>query len=1506
MTAEELDGITRRRLVIVAVSGYENSPPGFDEAIAAQVERITDWLAHPDLDEDRRFEVSRAPAMSSVQEVRNFLHGENLAAAEYDEAVVVYITGHGLRRNTQRHYLTLAKTEENRLLATAFPSSELISAVLDSESEHVLVLVDSCFSGTLHAELSSLIQDLSNDRHAFDGAAVVTAGNHYEQPLVGSFTERLALAYERMQDEAAGYTASHLSFHEWEQLLDEVGQDEDGSEKDLVSAEWIVPRKRKKRLSACLPNPRYQPAVSTAGPALRQLTLTTTAGTDSLSSPLDEFWLERASGRAAANDPGWYFSGRAEPMRALTEFLRAGEVEGESVLVVTGAAGSGKSALLARLVTLSDPGFTADPHYAAMVAGIPAELRPDVGAVDIAVLARNKSARAVVEDLLTALGTTGNNDGDGSGPSTTLPLQTLLMRVAARTEGAPGPVTVVIDALDEAQDPLALVNDVVLPLARLNGPDRDRPVRLLLGIRSSPLMGHQGGAELRDERADQLLLRLTDALGSEGILARILRSDGPHCADDIAAYAATLLLAPSDSPYYGAAEAAAEAARIIADAVAPSFLDARIAADQLRKAEGLQDLTEERWLERLADGTTGLLREDIKAVSLSTGVPTDLLVTALRATTFAPGAGLPWADVWPAVTVALAAAEYGPRYVSTDTADHAIRTLRNSRLTGYLATAEEDARTVYRPVHQRLTDLLIADHDWLLAPPSATASRWWRPATGPQALAAANAAITPALAGLVERSWPHPAHPYVRRYFLHHAAAGGLLSDAGVPLQLLSQETSGTLRARLGLPLPAGDSERRMLTAAALIEPYADETVDVASRSGSIVFQRGVQGESREAPPDGLPAVLTWGWWAARTNVLAPTQGNTKSLCVVPTLDGRTLIAVLSPDGDVEIRDAATGRLTAEIRSEADPVLSLRPIQAAGGRTFLVALTSGSATIHDPTSGQPIAHASFPLAEEAHVLKDGSAGWEVFVLTGQGAFLWRPTAHGSHEAGAARVFGAEAFPAVYRNPLQRATAVVRRADGLALVAVATTDGIRLWDPSSGLTAHPPFGGTNAHSPMVVPRQGEDDLLLIKNGVASASLRQVWNPFRGERVPHQRIDGRAATVLPGGSSLAYAESGRISVRNLDGTMLRSFAVDAASVNAISALEGPTGPRIVSAGLQGLRLWDVGRQGESDGAQSAETVYEPPLGGQLHWGAWPLCRSEDASSGRGAPGLVVGTRRGLNVHDVATGAPLRRVDTGPVVLVEPLPSPPSTSYVAVRGRTDWSIWDLLSGESVGRLQGARSANAPSCIARTPTGLPLFASLAKDGEIICTTWDPGSREAAISTVTYHHRVQQARALAALPPGSGGGTTVIAVAGSDGIGLVDLSSGNLVCMLHAEGQRLGAYTSQCVAFQLGERTLLAAATLSALHVWDTADGTLLAACTTRDTLPLSSLPLPDGRTLLASGNPSGVRIWDPLTGELRHTLLTGAPVHALAAGTGPTGTVLHIHGPAGLATLSLDERLL
>ncbi|MFD5085169.1 AAA family ATPase [Kitasatospora sp. NPDC058406] len=1476
--------------MIIAVDDYEDGQAGFTEGIAAQVERITGWLADPELGDDRRFEVVRAEhSLRSVDDVRAFLHNQNLAEASYQEAVVVYITGHGLRRHAQRHYLMLPKTKEERLLATGFPTSELITAVLDSQSEHVMVLVDTCYSGTLRAELTSLFQDLSDERHSHKGTAVITAGDHYEKPLLGSFTRRIALAWERMRDEAAGYTSSHLSFTEWEQLLHQVGQDENGEDKALVSAEWIVPHSRGSAPSACLPNPRYRLVQSVTGTALRQLALG--------SGPLEEFWLERASGRTSADDPGWYFSGRAEPMARMVAFFR----EGTGVLVVTGAAGSGKSALLARLVTLADVGFAANPKYAAVLAGIPDGLRPEPGSVEVAVLARNKSSRVVVEELLSALG--GAPDGRG------LPLKVLLELLADRASGAAAPVNVVIDALDEAEDPLACVGDIILPLVRLSAQCAGRAVRLMVGVRSSPEAVYASGTVLRDGRADQLLRRLTDALQAEEVASEVLRTDGPDCTDDIAAYTIALLTAPQASPYHGAPEAAGAAARHIATAVAPSFLDARIAAEQLRTADACQDLDAGDWLRRLADGTTGLLREDIQAVASASGVSSELLVAALRATAFAPGAGLPWAEVWPAVAFALASAAYGPGCGDTDAAEHAIRTLRSGRLVGYLASAEEDARTVYRPVHQRLTDLLRTGYDQLLLPTTPDG----KSLGSPQTQTAAQAAIARALGGLVERALPHLTHPYVRRHFLHHAEAGSILADSEVPVELLAQETSGTLRARLGLPLPAGAAERRVLTAAALIEPFADADTDYSSRLGSIAFHRAVQSPSAEADARDdvlgrLPLKLLWGRWAARVNVLAAAPGQTRAMCAVLTLDGRQLIAIAPSAGGVRIWDAGTGRLVADLKT--GPVHRLCTIMATGGRTFLVAAELREVGIYDPVSGQPIARTPrLPGAYDVHVLADGRALWKLLIQTSQGAAVWRPRAD--------KLFMAPGFPDEVtrdqvRVPSRRLTAVVRQGSGKALIAVCGEAGIRLWDPESGTMVSPPFGGGQVSGLAGVARKGKvDDLLIAESPNPLVPLR-VWNPFTIQEVAASREGGSKAVADPGGTAFAYVARGRIVLQDLGTASVHSFDADIPSVDALAVVEGSEGPRVMSAGPQGIRVWDPGPEGPLYEDGLAESVYRGPSLDQNRRTAptWSMCRSSLPAAG-GAQGddvIVLATRSGLDVHSAATGSLLKRIGTGLVGQVLRLAA--AGTRVAVSDpKGDLSVWDLLSGQMVMTSRKELSQSSlSSCVAWTAGGLPMSVSTSAVGsttDLTAVVLDYEAGQSSASTVPLATGISgsSVRLLGALPPSSGN-VTVVAGVGSELV-LIDVGSGRRIGSLPGWDHRGGSDAVLCT-LPGNSGTLLVMSNGTEIGVWHVATQTQIAMWESPDTFALTGLPVPGGRTLLVSGSTSGVGIWDPHTGRLAHTVLTGAPVHGIATSEGDSGTVLHLYGPAGLATLLVDTALL
>ncbi|WP_399919956.1 hypothetical protein [Streptomyces kanamyceticus] len=270
------------------------------------------------------------------------------------------------------------------------------------------------------------------------------------------------------------------------------------------------------------------------------------------------------------------------------------------------------------------------------------------------------------------------------------------------------PLTVVIDGIDEARNPRRIITDVLRPLAALRA-DGSPLIRLLPGIRSSTAEGpHPFSADPAGPTGSDLLAllqRSTDA-------GPTLRTDALTAQDDIAAYTASLLHAepPTGSRLLDRDDdRVSRVATAVAEEVAPSFLDARLAAQQLHARTVLPHPTDLGWRRQLRQGTHELLRQDLADVALHGDAAPEELLAVLCATAFAQGAGLPWADVWPAAVNAL--------HPTCDDAAAAIRqVVRDSRLTGYLTTAHEDGRTVYRPIHERVSETLrTAPHTLLIS-----------------------------------------------------------------------------------------------------------------------------------------------------------------------------------------------------------------------------------------------------------------------------------------------------------------------------------------------------------------------------------------------------------------------------------------------------------------------------------------------------------------------------------------------------------------------------------------------------------------------------------------------------------------------------------------------------------------------------------------------------------------------------------------------------------------------
>jgi AAA domain len=665
----------QRWLVNLTVRDYTDATSAFLSKLAEQDDLVQRWWC------DRRLGVHAftphpVKPLHSRRDVEDVVHEAGLRELSEPDCLVLVVTGHGRIGPSMRHYLRLPETQPDRLLATGFPTVEVVGAALASDAEHVVVIVNACHAGQLRGELDALVRDLPPDRQRLESLAVFVTGRFDERPRVVDLRELLGRV-ERQLRATSGIARPLLSVEEFRAELVRAAR----ADPPLLDPILVWPLAGGEQPSPCLPNPGFDAVPHAVTPALQQ------AATP---EPELDYWLDRASGRVSETDPGWYFAGRVALTSSVAAFLR----EGDGLFVVTGGAGTGKSAVIARAVTLSDPRLRADPRYLDAVAAAPAQTLPPPGSIDAAVLARQKDARTVAADLLHALGNPAHAARAGEDPA-----QALRRQLAAAITARQRRCTLVIDGLDEAIGPQAVITEQLGPLLRLTDAQGRRLVRLLVGVRSSAGPGSDHG-----------LLDLLDRV-AHPIDVRIVRTDGPDARGDVAGYVEALLAGPG-GPYAApdARTARRAAAEAVATAVVPSFLDARLAGQRLREAAYRQRLGDPEWQATLDEGTIGLLRADLAELADDDPADATELLAVLRAAAFARGAGVPWAEVWPAMAEAVLDRPL------TDP-DAVIARVLAGRLTGYLTRDVEHDRIVYRPAHDLLAVALRQNPDRLLEQP---------------------------------------------------------------------------------------------------------------------------------------------------------------------------------------------------------------------------------------------------------------------------------------------------------------------------------------------------------------------------------------------------------------------------------------------------------------------------------------------------------------------------------------------------------------------------------------------------------------------------------------------------------------------------------------------------------------------------------------------------------------------------------------------------------------------
>ena len=683
MTPEQIDAaidamdraILRRSFVAIATASYDDlGLPALPE-VADEVRDLVTWFCDEGL-EKRRFthkyqELARNPTKAQIREALE--DPAPILRWRDTDAAVVYITGHGTIEDTA-HWLILQSTRTGELGASGLKTADIIGWLKSTGIEHLLMIIDTCYAGGAAGAVAMFDRSLPGTWLVLTSAA----RDEEARPLA------LTAAIKELLQELRDATGEMFGLKKYLRVQDFTSavQEKLGDTQRLV----IMPGCKLSGFHACLPNPHYRP----------RDTVETQSSRSDLALPkkdLEIHWEPRSRGAQKAPALGWLFTGRVGLMDQLIKATQ--DLPG--TVLVTGRAGSGKSAALARLVTLSDPEFRR--RYAGKVALVPGELMPPEGAVDVAVLATGKSAAEIMAQVCHAVGAL--DETTAPGPS--LDWEGWLRRGTRL-------VTIVIDALDEAD---GAPEDLVKVLRQLAGLESDaqgplpRRVRLIVGVRSVGTSGR--GDTAPDTRTGKELADLVQEELHIGAQGRIRVDEAPWWARrDVIDYFTSLLLLSAE-PYRKADTAkVSEIAEIVADAAGRSFLFANMAAQQLMTRGAVVDVNDPEWRASLRHGVLGLFRDDLRRTLPD---PDNRLraVHLLRAVAFAFGPGLPWRNIWP--LVASEVADSPGRYGDQD-----IAWLLGTRLGGYLVTDRADDTTVYRLFHDDLRNILYERWEELLEP----------------------------------------------------------------------------------------------------------------------------------------------------------------------------------------------------------------------------------------------------------------------------------------------------------------------------------------------------------------------------------------------------------------------------------------------------------------------------------------------------------------------------------------------------------------------------------------------------------------------------------------------------------------------------------------------------------------------------------------------------------------------------------------------------------------------
>ncbi|MEV0982114.1 AAA family ATPase, partial [Streptomyces sp. NPDC049915] len=598
-------------------------------------------------------------------------------------------------------------------------------------------------------------------------------------------------------------------------------------------------------------------------------------------------FLPKATG-AELGELAWYFEGR-EPER--NTILRWLDTATEGLLLVTGAAGSGKSALLGHILLHTRAELRNILRRSGNLSSLPVDIPCPSKPFDAVIHLAGVTAQDLITRLILGAGL--------QRMPRELSLNERIDWLISQLKQQARPFTVLLDALDEAHTPLLIADQILRRLAQIPN------TRVVVGTRRST----REGPDLPQPDDTDLL----DALG-----ASRTTTAPPHTAVNVERD-------PDAKERYirRRLERAAELGRLPAvpmqiDQAAADlgssgheFLHARLAVHEI--------IHDPRLLQDPAPLRNSSHRQLFaRAVHrLSTRNPT--YGPLLHALALAQGRGLPLRDgIWSTIAAAIAPRE-------TAIVDTAISDLA-ADAAPYLMLDTENEQSVYRLAHRTFTEHF---------------------AQGGQEHEQLHQRITSALAMNAERRLSHgELNSYVVQHLAAHAAKGRLPA-----WQHLAQHTRVLDRLDIAnitgqvMTHAFGHFTLPVAVAGAVASQHMAATSSPGDRRGlREVATAHIAGSFRRPQTEPDDALPTWSLSWALLKTIKPVHLTLQvdhgrpvwAAAAFVTADGRTLLAI-GGNGSVRVWDPLAGVAVGEpLMGHAGAVRAVAAFAAADGRTLLV------------------------------------------------------------------------------------------------------------------------------------------------------------------------------------------------------------------------------------------------------------------------------------------------------------------------------------------------------------------------------------------------------------------------------------------------------------------------------------------------------------------------------------------------------------------------------------------